>query len=169
MRMAKCHIDRQHYGRDLCKLCYDHARRAGDLGTHPKGIKKIAKIPSCHPDRPYQAHGLCKNCYLSMYYYRKGCADRKSKSETSAGRARPIACEVCKGEQAKMCWDHNHKTGKFRGWLCQDCNFVLGLVRDSANQLRALAQYLDSDGIGPGPTASRELNQRQSLESSFIK
>lgn len=61
---------------------------------------------------------------------------------------RPDACEVCgilASELKKsLCFDHDHMTGKFRGWLCTRCNVALGMVRDNPNVLRALIDYLES-------------------------
>ena len=34
-------------------------------------------------------------------------------------------CEIC-GSTKKLCVDHNHKTLRFRGMLCQSCNRFLG-------------------------------------------
>jgi hypothetical protein len=42
-----------------------------------------------------------------------------------------------------MNFDHCHTTGRFRGWLCRNCNVTLGLVGDDPNKLRALADYLE--------------------------
>ena len=39
--------------------------------------------------------------------------------------------------------DHDHKTGKVRGLLCNSCNHTLGLLRDDPIALRALADYLE--------------------------
>lgn len=71
----------------------------------------------------------------------KGGLTRKDKKEVIAGRPRPTACEVC-GGGGTICFDHCHKTGKFRGWLCSRCNFALGNVRDNADLLVALAEYI---------------------------
>ena len=38
--------------------------------------------------------------------------------------------------------DHDHKTGKVRGLLCQSCNFVLGHGRDDVNILVKAIKYL---------------------------
>jgi hypothetical protein len=52
-------------------------------------------------------------------------------------------CEVC-SQRCKTVWDHCHRTGKFRGWLCSPCNTALGMVYDNPATLRALADYLDN-------------------------
>lgn len=55
---------------------------------------------------------------------------------------RPEKCEVC-GDGGKICWDHDHETGGFRGWLCNRCNRTLGFVIDDPELLRKLADYLE--------------------------
>lgn len=64
--------------------------------------------------------------------------------ERKAGRPRPDVCEIC-GEQSKkrLCFDHCHQSGQFRGWLCYPCNTALGLVKDSPKRLKALLKYLE--------------------------
>jgi hypothetical protein len=64
------------------------------------------------------------------------------KQEKIAGRKRPDQCEVC-GSLGIICFDHDHITGKFRGWICNRCNFSLGLVKDNIETLRALANYIE--------------------------
>ena len=43
----------------------------------------------------------------------------------------------------RLCLDHDHTTGAFRGWLCSRCNRALGFVLDSPERLRKLADYLE--------------------------
>ena len=67
--------------------------------------------------------------------------------EERAGRKRPENCEICdtnapRRRSGAICFDHDHKTGKFRGWICQRCNSVLGMVRDDAELLVRLSKYL---------------------------
>ena len=61
-------------------------------------------------------------------------------------RPKPEQCEICGafGDETRkrLCYDHDHKTGKFRGWICQRCNTALGMVKDNAETLIALAEYL---------------------------
>jgi len=43
--------------------------------------------------------------------------------------------------------DHDHKTGRFRGWLCPDCNFAIGSLHDSEDKILGLVDYLDSSNL----------------------
>ena len=61
--------------------------------------------------------------------------------EKIAGRKKPKQCELC-GAMGIICFDHNHNTGKFRGWICKRCNVVLGLVKDNSELLNSMVKYL---------------------------
>ncbi len=50
-------------------------------------------------------------------------------------------CELC-GSTAKLCLDHNHKTGRVRGFLCARCNGNLGYFESRNIPLRRIAAYL---------------------------
>lgn len=76
---------------------------------------------------------------------------RHRQKEKMAGRPAPTKCEVCGGDQSagrngkdRMHFDHDHVSGRFRGWICGSCNRVLGLVKDDPDRLRALAMYLEA-------------------------
>lgn len=71
-----------------------------------------------------------------------------------AGRVRPTICELCE-ESAKTVFDHDHATGKFRGWICDRCNRVLGSVKDSIPLLEKMSNYIKTEGIGHGETHIR--------------
>jgi hypothetical protein len=40
-------------------------------------------------------------------------------------------CDICKRASPLVC-DHDHATGKFRGWLCVGCNVKLRALDDRA-------------------------------------
>ena len=46
----------------------------------------------------------------------------------------------------KLCLDHDHKTGSFRGWLCGSCNQSAGLMGDSYKRILQLARYIKKHG-----------------------
>jgi hypothetical protein len=72
--------------------------------------------------------------------------------EKKANRPRSEICEGCdeipnQDRKVKITvFDHDHRTGKFRGWLCSDCNKILGLAHDNPMVLRKLAIYLEVYG-----------------------
>lgn len=43
--------------------------------------------------------------------------------------------------------DHDHKTGKVRGLLCQDCNMSLGHLQDSSQRIQMLLDYAKAHGL----------------------
>lgn len=51
-------------------------------------------------------------------------------------------CPICKRMQ-EMILDHNHTTGKARGFICTRCNTLLGMAKDSIRILQAAIQYLE--------------------------
>ena len=44
-------------------------------------------------------------------------------------------CEICGVPEQEcdknLCLDHCHETGEFRGWLCNNCNAAIGMLKDS--------------------------------------
>jgi hypothetical protein len=76
---------------------------------------------------------------------------RRKKQEELAGRPRPSACEVCGRPTGvkEIAFDHCHRTGRFRGWLCGGCNLAIGNVREDPERLRKLAAYLEHNRFEP--------------------
>lgn len=62
--------------------------------------------------------------------------------ESLAGRPRAELCEIC-GSGGKIVYDHDHATGKFRGWICSHCNTSLGFARDNIEVLYKMINYLN--------------------------
>lgn len=64
-------------------------------------------------------------------------------------RPEPLTCEICdnppSGRTKALALDHDHKTGKFRGWLCSSCNQGLGRFKDNPELLTRAATYLTVD------------------------
>lgn len=95
-------------------------------------------FPSAAKHREYNARWKAKfpgRDQEVKYRYRYGV-------ELAEIRPKPECCEVCGQGHPKIVLDHCHETGAFRGWLCDPCNVVLGLVKDSADRLEKLAGHL---------------------------
>ena len=41
--------------------------------------------------------------------------------------------------------DHCHKTGKFRGYICDDCNTIIARAKENIQTLRNIADSLEQD------------------------
>lgn len=53
-------------------------------------------------------------------------------------------CYICKSynNDKSLCVDHDHKTGKVRKLLCNNCNSALGYVKDRTDILNSMIDYL---------------------------
>jgi hypothetical protein len=60
----------------------------------------------------------------------------------------PSLCECCgrpPGAKRPLALDHDHETGKFRGWLCHRCNTALGLLGDTIAAVKRALAYLERE------------------------
>ena len=60
------------------------------------------------------------------------------------------ACELC-GGTVRLCYDHCHETGMFRGTLCRGCNQAIGKLGDNYEGLLKAAKYLKGAEEGEKP------------------
>jgi hypothetical protein len=94
----------------------------------------------------------------------KGGISQKYMIKT-ASRVKPDLCEVC-GAFDTICLDHNHKTMKFRGWICNRCNVAIGMVKENSETLYALAEYLKTNGTFQRHNSDKENIQPQEENKS---
>jgi len=115
-----------------------------------KNKPKYTAISLCHPDKKHEAHGLCKNCYQIMIYHTNEISKARTKINAYYSQLRRSyglskddywmlwaeqggMCAICGKSDIKLSVDHDHKTGKIRGLLCQPCNLILGHVEKYNN------------------------------------
>lgn len=75
---------------------------------------------------------------------------RKRHGIPAATRPTPANCECCLrvlGTGKKVHLDHDHVTGKFRGWLCNKCNLGLGSLGDCIASIELALAYLKCAAI----------------------
>lgn len=91
--------------------------------------------------REYQKDWRANHPEYSKTRRQRNRQQRRDYLERKAGRARPEVCDIC-GEKAIMHFDHDHMTGRFRGWLCRKCNVALGMFKDDAILMKKAAEYI---------------------------
>ena len=66
----------------------------------------------------------------------------------SLSHMRPIpldgVCECCGGlgDWKRLVCEHEHKTKRFRGWVCRACNISIGLARDDVRRAHKVVEYI---------------------------
>jgi hypothetical protein len=150
--------------RGLCSAHYHRFLRYGDENAslrRPQSWNGAeCRVAGC--GKQISCKGLCEAHYAAhrrrtnpeaQRLRNQAWIDRKNrKQELLMGRPRPDTCEMCgngpSGRGSKpgsgICFDHDHETGAPRGWLCDRCNKVLGLVKDSPELLYDMAAYLEA-------------------------
>ena len=78
----------------------------------------------------------CKPCIVEAELLLRTL--KKNHPQPAAGT--PCAC--CKRIDKLFC-DHDHATGKFRSYICRQCNSGIGLLGDSEQGLRQALAYLE--------------------------
>lgn len=51
-------------------------------------------------------------------------------------------CTICRSSEGTMRLDHDHITKELRGWLCNRCNRVVGLLNDDPLLFHRASKYL---------------------------
>lgn len=100
--------------------------------------RQTANCASCG-DVKLKRYNADRFCCINAVkkYYRRGDNEYFKEDPLPAGQR----CEIC-GDNYKICYDHSHQDGKFRGWLCSDCNKMLGFAKDNVETLEKAKEYL---------------------------
>ena len=99
---------------------------------------------------------LCNECYAA----RRSSQNRAIRKTFGPGSIRALLkanrppegtpCGICgvpmthDKTRTGMCFDHDHETDTFRGWLCKVCNTSLGGLGDNLKGLAKVVKYLST-------------------------
>ncbi len=103
--------------------------RAQKLRWANKKSARIRAVPELHEKQKRHRRTRAAELY-------------RERQEAKAGRPMPNKCELCPSE-GPLVFDHCHRSGLFRGWLCRTCNMALGLINDDVRVARAIVRYLN--------------------------
>ena len=98
---------------------------------------EMGKCTFCKENKIVRSSGLCKKCHTAN----DNTVRNYGITLPEAKKYKENGCMTC-GSKDRLFIDHNHKTNKFRGILCPNCNFLLGAAKDSTIILNKAIKYL---------------------------
>lgn len=110
-----------------------------------------AECKECNNDYHYQKYNLQDPEQVFKYNlkYQYGITDTDYELMLKSQEEK---CKICgqsettknnNGKIKRLSVDHDHKTGKIRGLLCDNCNNALGRFNDDIEILKAAITYLE--------------------------
>jgi len=124
-------FDRKRYCKEYNKVWYQKNKE--------RRLKEVAEYVKANPDKveKWLLKFRCKKYGLTVQQY----LDLKIKQNN--------LCAICqqpnKSERCDFHIDHDHRTGKVRGLVCNNCNRGLGYFADNPIVLRLAASYLEQN------------------------
>lgn len=138
--------------RNECKIC----RKLGKKRDKNSLTKKCSKCNKEFPNtsdyffeyknkKQTRFRSICKSCHVdqnmsSHFKNRYG----KTKDEIDLLKKQQYnKCAIC-GKECELFVDHEHKSNKFRGLLCTQCNTGIGMLKDDVTILDNAIKYINA-------------------------
>jgi hypothetical protein len=134
------HVAHRYSSSGKCVTCMTdnnkayHAANAAEIAERKKRYADANPEKNKNAVKKYRANNLEKVRAASRKWMRKFLP--------APTRSEPESCECCGSRPQSLCLDHDHRTGKFRGWLCRACNTSIGMLGDDLEGVLKAAQYL---------------------------
>lgn len=112
--------------RKQCNYCKE-IKILSDFSLKPDGKPSSAKCKKCRREETINSYGLTKEQFNDLA--KNGCHSCGN-TQFQSGKTR-------------LHIDHDHKTGKTRGILCNDCNSILGLLQEDVGLMDKAMEYLN--------------------------
>lgn len=113
-------------------------------GSSRKYIRghNMGKNGNCGRGHKKNSKGRCRKCSSARIRSKKYNIPFEEALEV------PENCELCGIHEEDAAWgtmtlDHCHDSGKFRGWICGECNRGLGAFDDDVELLKLAIKYLE--------------------------
>lgn len=122
----------------VCDRCFKRLETSKwfENNRHKKD-NVITKRPSCRE---------CRKLKNGMSIPAK---DKIKWAETKAADFSDFTCPICHKTTiagiTKIVLDHNHETGKVRGWLCESCNTGIGRFDDNPEIVKRALEWLENN------------------------
>lgn len=129
-------------------LVMEESLHKEEEGEGLNGETRVCK--KCNSLLPLLSYGVNQRLTSGRVYLKHTCKSCRSEQEKTRKELRKthrmpssgVDCPICERRTGRPVLDHDHKTGLFRGWICNDCNNALGKFEDSEEVLQRAIRYL---------------------------
>ena len=120
----------------ICDRCFKYLPTSSFENNRLKKNNVMTKRPSC------------RECRKIKDGKKVSAKDRKKWNTKKPFNYELFECPICSkvsiANLTKIVLDHNHKTGKVRGYLCESCNTGIGRFDDNIEILKKAINWLKS-------------------------
>lgn len=145
-----------HNGRGLCSSCYkkDWRKRNPDKAWehNRKWREKQGDNGRSYYYRTHEARLMASQKWRNLNKKQRQEKHLRSKYGLTFERYNALldkqhnSCKLCgKNPIRTPVVDHNHRTGRIRGIVCQKCNIIIGMYESCPEVLTLVPQYLEGD------------------------
>lgn len=127
-----------------CALC---KKANTDYSRERRAFRRLNPKNWSHgKDTTYRNYACrCVECTEAHRVYKAKARIAKKDAEVDDAveyEKRHGVCDCCSKFSSRLVFDHDHKTGAYRGYLCDSCNTGLGKLGDSVEGLTQALNYL---------------------------
>ena len=122
------------FSKKICNICHKLRSTA-----------KFAKNQNAKDNRSVRRPS-CQSCRKRLEGVHISSAE-KSKWSKSKPVDEPFECPICSkrtiaGITSKVVLEHDHRSGKVRGWVCDSCNTGIGRFKDDKELLKRAIKFI---------------------------
>lgn len=124
------------------------------IGNHIEEVHRICS--ECREEKPLSDFPMDTSYLRSKCHHCSSSNSRRARylKKHYAAPSNDYSCPICKDTIESMkakgyvrlgwCLDHDHDSGKFRGYICHLCNTGISNLREDPEVLRRAIEYLST-------------------------
>lgn len=132
----------------MCKSCHTgwHRDRMKDKKWREKRYKDRNESYKKNPMQRVAAYSrFIQKKYGVTYEYVTQVLKDQFGLCANRGCGTEVTFDARVGSKTRAVVDHDHKTGKFRGVLCNRCNILAGQIESDTNRTLGITEYLNKN------------------------
>jgi len=164
-KKAKCHPNRPHYCKGLCRNCYEKQLRNQNFEYAERQRESSRNWDKKNPEKKKESDRIWieknpekkKRTQLKYRLKKYGITPKEYQNIFKRQNGKCALCKKFPDKHKCLMVDHNHSTGKVRGLLCKSCNFLVGTFEKRMALLMEAGRYLQSFETGGAKYDSNKL------------